>query len=42
MERTQANEGHAFAAFQFALDGLLARPSELTIDTAEGNRGRST
>jgi quinol monooxygenase YgiN len=26
----------AFADFQFALDGLLARPSELTVYSAEG------
>lgn len=26
----------AFAEFQFALDGLLARPSEMTVYSAEG------
>ena len=34
LERHYASE--AFARFQFALDGLLARPSEMTVYTASG------
>ena len=30
------SRSEAFADFQYGLDGLLARPSELTVYTAEG------